>query len=110
MHSLSNLEDNRLSATPVRNSNLTQSDFTIYPNPYKNSTTIRYELKTSSELSIKVFNPLGQLIGVVDSGTKPAGIYEKTFSATDFGGRSGMYFLKFIIDGTLVKTTKLIEE
>lgn len=110
VHSLSNLEDNRLSATPVRNRDLAQSDLTIYPNPYKNSTTIRYELKTSSEVSIKVFNPLGQLLGEVENGNKVAGIYEKTFSVSDFGGRSGMYFVKYMVDGKLIKTTKLIEE
>ena len=110
VHSLSNLEDNRLNATSVYSKDFAHSDLTVYPNPYKNSTTIRYELKTNSQVSIKVFNPLGQLLGVVESGIKVAGTYENTFSARDFGGISGMYFLKYSIDGKLIKTVKLFEE
>jgi len=110
VHSLSNLEDNRLNATIVNDISFSDNDLLIFPNPYKSDVHIRYELKSDSNVSLKIYNPLGQLVSEIDHGQKSSGMHEISFSAKDFGAGPGMYFLKYEINGKTVRIGKLIEE
>jgi hypothetical protein len=110
LHSLSNLEDNRLSATAVKHFISAGNPLQIYPNPYKNSTNIHYELNSESDISLKVYNLLGKMIAEIDHGRKSAGKHETSFTVSEFGYSPGIYYLKFEIDGKTISVKKLIEE
>ena len=76
-----------------------------YPNPFNPSTKIRFEIGTSSKVSIMVYNVLGKLVsdlGVVDMNS---GYHEVNFD----GGKisSGMYICK-ISDGLNTKSIKMV--
>lgn len=63
-----------------------------YPNPFNPRTRIRYEVLRAGNVSLKVFNLLGQEIQTLVDERTPAGKYEITFSGD--GLPSGMYFYK----------------
>ncbi len=64
-----------------------------YPNPFNPTTTIEYELKKASTVTIKVYDVLGQEVGVVVEGKKQgAGNYKVEFNAA--GRPSGIYFAR----------------
>jgi hypothetical protein len=60
-----------------------------YPNPFNPSTTIRLELPHSSQVSLKVYNTLGQEVTTLVDEEKAAGVYDVRFDARNLA--SGMY-------------------
>lgn len=77
-----------------------------YPNPFNPSTTIKYSLKNSEYVSLKVFDILGNEIKTLVNEIKTAGIHEVVFNATN-NLTSGIYFYELKIAG-LVKSGKMI--
>lgn len=61
-----------------------------YPNPFNPSTTIRFTLMESAEVSLKVYNVLGAEVAVVLNQYMPAGVHSVTFNAGEL--TSGVYF------------------
>jgi hypothetical protein len=62
-----------------------------YPNPFISSTQIRFDLPSSTIVTIRIFNLLGQLIETLASGYYPDGINILTWNAQHYP--SGVYFL-----------------
>ncbi|HTS00230.1 MAG TPA: 5'-nucleotidase C-terminal domain-containing protein [Bacteroidota bacterium] len=75
-----------------------------YPNPFNPSTTISYALPVRSQVSLSVFNALGQVARVLVSGMEEAGVHEVRFDGT--GLASGIYFYR-LQAGSYVETRKL---
>jgi hypothetical protein len=48
-----------------------------YPNPFNPSTTIRFDLKQSSTVTLEIYNDLGQRVECRDYGMMDAGKYDK---------------------------------
>lgn len=63
-----------------------------YPNPFNPVTKINFDVAKFGEVSLKVFNILGEEIAVLHNGNLSPGRYEYTFDAT--GLSSGIYFYK----------------
>ena len=71
-----------------------------YPNPFNPETWIPYQLATDSPVIIRIYNFRGQLVRLLNLGTKPAGVYVTKKSAAYWNGRdnfgekvsSGVYF------------------
>ncbi len=61
-----------------------------YPNPFNPSTTITYSLPASMRVTLKVYNLLGQAVGVLVDGQRGAGSHTVRFDAASFP--SGIYF------------------
>ncbi|MCF8412624.1 MAG: T9SS type A sorting domain-containing protein [Melioribacteraceae bacterium] len=69
------------------------SDFRLsqnYPNPFNPTTTIQFELPTESNVSLKVFNMLGEEVALLVNDYKAAGNYNIEFNAEHL--TSGLYF------------------
>ena len=68
-----------------------------YPNPFNPTTTIRYDLPVKSEVTLSVFNVLGQeVLRLVDK-AQPAGRYAVQWDGRNKAGvwvSSGVYFFK----------------
>ena len=76
-----------------------------FPNPFQESTVIRYALPEASTVSLKVFNVLGQEVATLASGTMSPGYHSMEWNARDRAGRpvrAGMYFYR--MDATGLKT------
>ena len=61
-----------------------------FPNPFNPSTTIRYGLPNRSQVTLTVFNTLGQQVSVLQNGEQEAGYHEVKFDGTELSG--GVYF------------------
>lgn len=86
---------------PVRY-NLSQN----YPNPFNPSTNIRYDIPKAADVKLEVFNTIGAKVAVVVNERKPAGSYTVRFDASHLA--SGMYFYRFIADGKVIATQKML--
>jgi len=76
-----------------------------YPNPFNPSTTIEYTLPRKSNVTLTVYNTLGQLVVQLWSGEQEAGLHEVRFEGG--GLTSGVYFYR-IQAGDFVQTRKSI--
>lgn len=63
-----------------------------YPNPFNPSTKISYQVPEQSNVSVKVYNFLGQEVATLVNQTKQKGSYEATFEAS--GLSSGFYIAR----------------
>ena len=78
---------------------ITPEDYKLsqnYPNPFNPTTTIQYTLPMRDQITVTVYNMLGQeVIRLMDNEEKPAGTYQLTWNGLDKNGAqvsSGMYF------------------
>ena len=68
-----------------------------YPNPFSSSTSISYKLADQSNISVKIYNVLGQVIKEFRAGTQGAGIHGIVWDGTNNFGRKvipGVYFCR----------------
>jgi hypothetical protein len=86
-----------------------------YPNPFNPSTTISYSIPSSSFVTLKVYDILGNEVATLVNEEKPEGSYEVNFSskagissgANDHNLTSGIYFYR-IHAGSYSETKKMI--
>ncbi|MCW8824267.1 MAG: T9SS type A sorting domain-containing protein [Ignavibacteriaceae bacterium] len=65
-----------------------------YPNPFNPSTTIRYAVPKTSQVSIKIYDLTGQEVASLVNEVKEVGTYEVKFDARNLA--SGVYLYKMI--------------
>jgi hypothetical protein len=86
--------------TSVENIKSIPTEFVLnqnYPNPFNPSTVINFSLPVESDITLKIFNVLGQEITTLLSGRLNAGSQEIKFDAT--GLKSGIYFYQIDAKG-----------
>jgi len=75
-----------------------------YPNPFNPTTIINYAVPQSSNVSIRIFNTLGQEVAELVSEFKAPGYYQVQWNANV---PSGIYFYR-LQAGDFIKTKKLV--
>jgi hypothetical protein len=84
-----------ISATGLKPTrSITGYNFNVYPNPFNPSTTIEYGLPIRSNISIVIYNVLGQKVKGLVSGDQSEGEHDVIWSATDVP--SGVYFCRMM--------------
>lgn len=75
-----------------------------YPNPFSSgsvsgssTTSVDYTIKEAGELSLRVYNSLGEEVAVLAEGFTQPGKYTALFEAADLP--SGVYFLRMAVNG-----------
>lgn len=63
-----------------------------YPNPFNPSTNIQFGVPETAQITLTVFNSLGQQVEVLVSGIRRAGVHQVSFDASDLA--SGIYFYR----------------
>ncbi len=76
-----------------------------YPNPFNPSTTIEFNLETTEQVRITVYNMLGQKLSTIVNERLSAGSYKASFEAGDL--QSGIFFYT-IEAGTFRETRKMV--
>ncbi len=69
-----------------------------YPNPFNPTTTLSFGLPVESNITLSVYNSLGELVKVVAQGTLQAGTHNMNFDAVDLP--SGIYMYTLNAKGT----------
>jgi hypothetical protein len=77
------------------------TDFVLYqnyPNPFNPATTIRFSLASPSDVQLRVFNALGELVKVLIDNRLAAGQHEVVFDVSSTGKSisSGVYYYQLI--------------
>jgi hypothetical protein len=75
----------------------------IYPNPFNPQTTIQYQIKTSGNVRLEIFDLRGRKVAALVNQYQPTGYYSVTWDARNTG--SGIYFCRLQADG-LIATKK----
>jgi hypothetical protein len=75
-----------------------KNKFMIFPNPYSGKTTISYTLNKKENVTIEIYNTVGQKIETLINGNQQEGNYSYTFSALEKNYDAGMYFINVKID------------
>ena len=69
---------------------------TVFPNPFNPVTTIGYSLTKAGSINLSIYNLKGQLIEILENGSRDAGKYTVMWDASK--QPSGMYFLQMNTD------------
>jgi hypothetical protein len=81
-----------------------------YPNPFNPTTTLSFGLPVESEISLAIYNSVGELVKVAAKGIYQAGNHSINFNASDL--TSGIYYYNLKAVGTngkeFVKTAKML--
>jgi 5-hydroxyisourate hydrolase-like protein (transthyretin family) len=66
-----------------------------YPNPFNPSTTIQFQLRNTSNVELKVYNTLGQLVTTLVDQKMGKGNHQVIFNSKEYGNlASGVYYYK----------------
>ena len=83
-----------------------------FPNPFNPDTTIKYDLAESSDVTLQIYNVLGQVVRtLVASEAQNAGRYQIRWNGMDDRGvpvSSGVYFYQISADGKFQQVQKLM--
>jgi beta propeller repeat protein len=101
-------ELNNFTGTSTENNNIQIANFILeqnYPNPFNSSSVIKYSIPKSSQVSLKIFNTLGEELETLVNEEKDVGTYELNWGAANLP--SGVYFYQ-LKAGEFVQTKKMI--
>ncbi|MBI5215771.1 MAG: T9SS type A sorting domain-containing protein [Ignavibacteriae bacterium] len=76
-----------------------------YPNPFNPSTVISYQLKVKSDVTLKIYDVLGQEVATLVNQTQDAGYKSVEWNASNI--QSGIYFYR-LHAGNFIETKKLL--
>jgi hypothetical protein len=79
--------------------------YQAYPNPFNPATTIRFDIPTAGDVSLKIYDVLGRKVAVLADGRMQPGSYEKRWNAGSLA--SGVYFYRLQTE-RFVETKKLL--
>ena len=76
-----------------------------YPNPFNPTTTIKYELPRTSNVTLSVYDLLGRQVSVLVNERRSAGVHEAKFDGSNLA--SGVYFYR-LQAGDFAQTKRLL--
>ena len=79
--------------------------FQNFPNPFNPVTTIKFDIRSLGNVSLKVFDVLGREIAVLVDQNLRAGTYERVFDARDLP--SGVYVYSLNVDGKQIGVRRM---
>lgn len=93
----------------ITNLSTTASEFSLsqnFPNPFNPVTQIHFSVAKSSDVKIRVYDILGNIVAEPVSGNMREGRYSVDFNAYNMA--TGAYFYSLIVNGERVSTKKML--
>ena len=78
-----------------------------YPNPAREAVTITYELKETTPLQIRIYNPLNEAAEIILNETENAGTHQQIINTNNLA--SGVYFI-VMTSNSQISTSKIVIE
>lgn len=72
-----------------------------YPNPFNPTTTLNFELSSTANVEMAVYNMLGQRVAILAEGNYSAGTHSVVWDASNVG--SGIYIAQLRVDDTMLQ-------
>jgi PKD repeat protein len=72
-----------------------KNKFVVYPNPFKESTTVEYSIADDAVVTLEVYNVLGTKVNTITSAKQVAGNYKYKIEQPN----TGIYFITLTING-----------
>jgi photosystem II stability/assembly factor-like uncharacterized protein len=86
-----------------------------FPNPFNPSTTIRYDLAASADVTIRIFDVAGRCVRTIENGIQGQGVHDAMWDGTGNHGEpvaSGVYFTRLtlhpVTGGAWAMTRKML--
>ena len=79
----------------------------VFPNPASQMLTIKYHLPTEANISIAIFNSIGETVKQLENKFEPAGNHSLHWAVSELP-QTGMYFLRIEIDGERTNVKSLL--
>jgi hypothetical protein len=79
-----------------------------YPNPFNPSTKIKFNIKETGLVSLKVFDLLGKEITTLVNGNLQPGTYETQFPDNNYRLSSGTYFYRLAVGENIISTKSMM--
>ena len=86
--------------------NLNFKLFQNYPNPFNPITIIDYEIYSSANIELKVYDLIGKEVSALVNERKNAGSYEIEFDGSNY--TSGIYYYSLYENGNIVDTKRMV--
>ncbi len=99
-----------IAPTAVKTADMPDFDFILdqnYPNPFNPTTIISYRLKRAGNITLKVYDVLGEEVAVLVNEFKEAGSHRVTFTISGKNSGSGIYFYKLSTEN-FTQTQKML--
>jgi hypothetical protein len=77
-----------------------------YPNPFNPTTSIAFDVMEANQVTLKVYNPLGEVVATLMNGTVGVGHHTVSFDGKNF--TSGLYFYTITIGDRFSATRKML--
>ena len=90
---------------------ITPIAFAVFPNPFRASTTLQYELDAPGLVSLAAFDVQGRRVATIFEGHKDTGQWSHRWRGTDRYGSllpAGVYYLELTVDRKKKQVRKLI--
>jgi hypothetical protein len=79
----------------------------IYPNPFVDQLYVDYRLDKKADVRIDLLNLSGALVETIENKNQPRGNYQVSFSATGKKLPTGVYFVRFSLNGQSMTEEKI---
>ena len=79
----------------------------VFPNPSNDVTTILYHLNKKENVRIELFDIIGKKVVELENKNQAEGDYSYNVSKQDYNLKSGIYFVKFSVEGNTI-TKKIL--
>jgi hypothetical protein len=82
-----------------------------FPNPFNPSTTIKYELTHNADVSLVVYNLLGEVVQILVNSSSISGRHSVLWNGNSISGGvvpSGIYIYQLTVDGVISGTKKMV--
>ena len=82
-----------------------------YPNPFNPQTTISYQLPTNAQVTIKIYDVLGNEVRTLVNGNKPAGNHLIVWDGKNNLGENvgtGIYFYQLQLNNNILYANKML--
>ncbi len=95
-----------LTPTSIEDNTSENFQFSVYPNPFTNFTTLNYQLKENSKVEITLSDVLGKQI-ILYNNLQTAGKHDLTIDSKALELSKGIYFIRINVNGE-IKTNKIL--